>query len=166
MILTLTDASKVVGKSVSTIYRAISQGMISASLTSNGKRGVEISELARVWELKHTPEEVGAKNDAVKPTTMTGHATDDDKFPQPLHSAQEVAFLREKVALLEKNLDDNRLSLEEARKERANLFDMVKNLQVRLLPAPSKESKHMKQKDVDEKKSKRKDKKKGKKKNK
>ena len=146
MILTYTECSKLTGKSLSTIYRAVQKGKLSATVRPDGTNGVEVSELERVWPLKSPPIDKDAKSAKNENAKLTSHANAD-------FASHEVALLKEKVSFLERELD-------EARGERVRLFDMLEKIQVRLLPAPStKDPKPKKQKNKG-KKSKKKGKKK------
>ena len=111
MILTFQAVSEYTGKSLSTVYRAVKTGKLSASTREDGTQGIEVSEVARIWPLINQPENANAKRD-----TVTGH---------------ENAVLIEKVAFLESEL---RISREREEK----LMNMVATLQQRLLPAPTR----------------------------
>jgi hypothetical protein len=138
MIITLQECSDITGKSVSTIYRAIQNGKLSSTLTSDGKRGIDVSELARVWPIIHPPKDtVDAKNDNSHSRVMTGHAKDVATTDLPITHNSEVKFLNEKVVYLEK-------ALEEMRSERASLFKMMDRLQTLIVPALPKPPKNKK----------------------
>ena len=134
MILTYTECSKLTGKSLSTIYRAVQKGKLSATVRPDGTNGVEVSELERVWPIKSPPIDKDAKSAKHENAKLTSHANAN-------FASHEVALLKEKVAFLESEL-------KEARSERVRLFDMFEKIQVRLLPAPSpkKQSKESKPK--------------------
>ena len=133
MILTMTKASQITGKSISTIYRAIKNGQLSATHTHDGKKGVEISELSRVWPLKYMPDDDNAKNEKITNENLTGHR---NQSASSQVSSQEFAALKESLEFIKNSLDD-------AREERLRLMDIIEKLQVRLLPAPTEEKKQV-----------------------
>jgi excisionase family DNA binding protein len=102
-LLTLTQAAKTVGIARSTLYRAIRNGRISVISQPNGNKGVDTSELQRVF---------GPLRDATKPTEQ--------------HDApQDVPLLQARIDALER---ENRLLQDEiqASRERENkLLDVV-----------------------------------------
>lgn len=143
MIISFEQCAKVTGKSVSTIYRAIRKGLISSSLTDDGKKGVEVSELGRVFPLLNSPDEKNAKQNDKSKLSVTGHAKDFEQDDKSKLSSFEADFLQKKIQLLEESLADTRGLLkearaerEEARTERAKLFTMMEQMQLKMLPAP------------------------------
>ena len=140
MILPFKKCSQLTGKSISTIYRAIKNGLISASFTEDGKKGIEISELSRVFPIKHDPSELDSSQNEKCEKVMTGPAKHDDteKF-----SLSEVELLKDQIAVLKESLADTKETLSDTRKtmaemkiERNDMFQMLKDMQIKLLPAP------------------------------
>ena len=50
-IVTINEASNLIGKSIKTIYRHIDNGKLSCVIDDNGRKMVDISELVRVYGL-------------------------------------------------------------------------------------------------------------------
>ena len=112
MILTFQAVSEYTGKSLSTVYRAVKTGKLSASTREDGTQGIEVSEVARIWPLINQPENANAKRD-----TMPGHEN------------AVISILREKIAFLE-------TEIRVGREREEKLMSLVAALQQRLLPAP------------------------------
>ena len=53
-VVTINEASNLVGKSIKTIYRHIDNGKLSCVIDDNGRKMVDISELVRVYGLDLT----------------------------------------------------------------------------------------------------------------
>jgi excisionase family DNA binding protein len=103
-VITLGQASKVVGISKPTISKAISSGKITAKKV-DGIFQIEVSELLRVY-----PAVTGTKAEPVKPVGTT--ATDDI----------ELRFMKEKVADLERRLGQMQVERDQAQRDnRENL---------------------------------------------
>ena len=103
-VITLGQASKVVGISKPTISKAISNGKITAQKVE-GIFQIEVSELLRVY-----PAVTGTKAEPVKPVGTT--ATDDI----------ELRFMKEKVADLERRLGQMQVERDQAQRDnRENL---------------------------------------------
>jgi DNA-binding transcriptional MerR regulator len=127
-ILTLTEAAQLAGVSRRTLQRQISRGILSLSTDSNGVRGVEASELLRVYPNARV---TGVPNDSVG---QMSHSV----MCQGATNVQAVAVLeaelraaQDKIASLESQLV--------ASGEREVWFrQQLESLQQRLLPAPKK----------------------------
>ena len=107
---TLGQAAKATGKSKTTIQRAIAKGKISAEKYDTGQYQIDPSELHRVFE-------------PVTPETVTPASQLDDTRPP-----DETPFLRAKVELLERQID-------ELREDR----DAWKQQATALLPPPKRQ---------------------------
>ena len=72
MSYTLNEAAKAVGKSKTTIHRAIKSGKISASKLENGAYAIDPSELHRVFQVGTTERTI--RNDTEQRETAAGMA--------------------------------------------------------------------------------------------
>ena len=105
----LSEAARLVGRSRSTIHRAVKAGDLSASRDAKGHRMIDTSELQRVFGALQT--------DTVKNESETHDATHDET--QELRT--RVAFLEaeikakdELIETLRENLSDLRIRLEKS----------------------------------------------------
>ena len=116
-ILTFSQATEVTGASRSTLYRYAKDGKISTVRLPNGKRGIDLAELERVFS-------------PLEPLDTTQRTATKQNRTSPADPSQEsdavVKLLRQQVELLEREL----LS---AKEEKARLLDL---LEQRLLESP------------------------------
>ena len=120
-LLTLTQAAKTVGIARSTLYRAIHNGRISVISQPNGSKGVDTSELQRVF---------GPLQSATKPARQ--------------HDAsQDVALLQAHIDALER---ENELLRDEIRVSRARENKLLDVMSQGLLEAPKSKRKKGKKK--------------------
>lgn len=107
------EAVKVYQVSRATLMRALSDGAISAEKTDAGHWKIDPSELARRYQPRSNPDQV------IRTTPDQSSQDEPDQNPTPDHDLNlrlaraeaELAAEREKVALLERNLDDLRRML-------------------------------------------------------
>lgn len=126
MKLTLSSAAREIGKSKSTISRAIKSGKLSASLKGDGSYQIDTSELFRVFP-------------------KGGHGTSKSNDVQP--TMELDATLQIRLEMAEKERDKER---DERERERDLMQETINDLRQRLdraegriaglLPAPSKSS--------------------------
>ena len=118
-ILTFSQAAQVTSASRSTIYRYAQEGRISVVRLPNGKRGIDIAELERVFgPLKKLEPSQNIPTKQVRTTK-----TQADVFQE---RDEIVKLLRQQVELLERELTS-------AREEKARLLGL---LEQRLLESP------------------------------
>jgi excisionase family DNA binding protein len=86
MLLTLTQAAELTGKSKSTLLRAIRKGRLSSSREENGAFLIDPAELHRVFPI--------ASPDAPNDATVPHHATE----PDAAVLSREVVLLREQLS--------------------------------------------------------------------
>jgi molybdopterin converting factor small subunit len=105
---TLADAAKAAGVNRSTVLRAIKNGKLSARRLEDRSYRVEPSELARVFDL-HKPL-------PTEPEAMPGHAQSAQSDAQAVATLVELARLRERVELLERERETNQETVSDLRK--------------------------------------------------
>ena len=120
-LLTLTQAAKTAGIARSTLYRAIRNGRISVVSQPNGNKGIDTSELQRVF---------GPLQSATKPTRQ---------YDAP----QDVALLQTRIDALERENGLLRDEIQASRERESKLLDMVSR---GLLEAPKGKRKKGKKK--------------------
>ena len=118
-ILTFSQATQVANVSRSTIYRYAQEGRISVVRLPNGKRGIDIAELERVFGPLKKLEP--SQNISMKQVRTAKTQTD---IPQ--ERDEVVELLHQQVELLERELTS-------AKEEKARLLGL---LEQRLLEAP------------------------------
>ena len=112
-ILTMTQAAQQAGISRSTLYRAIRTGRISVVSLPTGKRGVDTSELIRVFG-------------PLQPSTVQKGQSG---------TPPDIAVLRERCASLQREVEWLRADLADAKNERNRLLGL---LETRLLQPSQK----------------------------
>ena len=127
-ILTFSQAAQVTSASRSTIYRYAQEGRISVVRLPNGKRGIDITELERVFG---PPKKLEPSQNI--PTKQVRTAKIQADLSQ--EKDEVIELLRQQVKLLERELTS-------AKEEKARLLDL---LEQRLLESPR--SKHRKSKE-------------------
>ena len=124
-ILTFSQAAQVTSASRSTIYRYAQEGKISVVRTPNGKRGIDVTELERVFgPLKKLDTSQNILVKQVRTTKTQANVLQE--------RSEVVELLRQQVELLERELTS-------AKEEKARLLGL---LEQRLLESPK--SKHRK----------------------
>ena len=115
-VLNFSQASRATGASRSTLYRYIEEGKISVVRLPNGKRGIDVTELERVFgPLKQwdtSPKKRGK--------------TDETQVDAFQDRSEVIELLRQQIELLERELAG-------AKEEKARLLDL---LEQRLLESP------------------------------
>ena len=126
--LPIVDAAKRVGRSPKTLYRLVSQGVLSATTDVNGKKQVDSSELLRVFgELR--PD--GERPESPETIPMTQHGIPDATMRMAVLEA-EMRLMRELLANKDEQIADLRKtvlllehrSAQEPRKKR--FFDWLR----------------------------------------
>ena len=118
-ILTFSQATQAASVSRSTIYRYVQEGRISAVRLPNGKRGIDVAELERVFgPLKKLEPSQNIPTKKVR----TGKTQDDISQER----GEVVELLRQQVEMLERELTS-------AKEEKARLLGL---LEQRLLESP------------------------------
>ena len=102
-LLTLTQAAKTAGIARSTLYRAIHNGRISVVSQPNGSKGIDTSELQRVF---------GPLRRTTKPT---------GQYDAP----QDVALLQARINALERENGLLRDEIQASRERETKLLDVV-----------------------------------------
>ena len=118
-ILSLSDAARSAGVARSTLYRKINQGVVSTVKNHDGTRGIDTSELMRVFG------------------PLQGETSRDTSQPVPPDTDRDVALLQAENALLRDHITLLKDELAAARR----LIDVISQ---RLLPAPRKKKKKKK----------------------
>ena len=115
-VLNFSQASRATGASRSTLYRYIEEGKISVVRLPNGKRGIDVTELERVF---------GPLRQWDTPPKKRGR-TDEIQVDAFQDRSEVIELMRQQVELLERELTS-------AKEEKARLLDL---LEQRLLESP------------------------------
>ncbi|MDI2113925.1 hypothetical protein [Commensalibacter nepenthis] len=111
-IVSITQASKLTGKSVRTIQRHLSNGKLSFVMTQNDNKGIDTSELIRVY---------GHIMSGIDITSMSRHVIN-DKTPNDVTNTPKEKPLEHQIDLLKLELEaEKRLS-----NERLQTIDSLK----------------------------------------
>ena len=102
-LLTLTQAAKTAGIARSTLYRAIRNGRLSVVSKPNGSKGIDTSELQRVF---------GPLQSTTKPTRQND-------------TLQDVALLQARIDALERENGLLRDEIQASQARESKLLDMV-----------------------------------------
>ena len=102
-LLTLTQAAKTAGIARSTLYRAIQKGRVSVVSQPNGSKGIDTSELQRVF---------GPLQSTTKPIRQRD-------------APQDVALLRARIEALERENGLLRDEIQAGRARESKLLDVV-----------------------------------------
>ncbi|MDQ2696440.1 MAG: hypothetical protein M3Z21_13915 [Pseudomonadota bacterium] len=126
-ILSIAEAARRAGVDPGTIRRRIERGKLSATTRPDGTKGVELSELARLY-----PQVVAA-------ASSSGIQQHPAAAPQQ-HAAADLGVIQRDVELLRLRQENDMLKqrLDETRADRDWLRGQVEHLQQRLLPAPKR----------------------------
>ena len=130
-VLSIRAAANAAGVDRRTIQRAIQSGRLSAANAAGGERGVDLSELIRVFgELRQTP-----PSDAAP----LSHSAAPDATPQ----TDLISLLREQIQQAQERENRTWEQLQQAQQEKAQLLALLeaeqqarRNLEMKLLPAP------------------------------
>jgi hypothetical protein len=88
MLVTISDAAKMVNVSRATIYNDIESGTLSVEIGAKGRKMVDISELSRVYKTLKVPDETD---------TSKSVKTEDKRQSEPSPQSDKVAVLQERV---------------------------------------------------------------------
>ena len=107
-VLNFSQASRATGASRSTLYRYIEEGKISVVRLPNGKRGIDVTELERVF---------GPLKPWDTPPKKRGR-TDETQVDALQDRSEVIELLRQQTALLERELTS-------AKEEKARLLGLL-----------------------------------------
>ena len=102
-ILSMIQAAQQAGISRSTLYRAIRAGRLSVASQPDGSRGVDITELIRVFGPLQAD---------------TGQATQSG-------TSSDISVMRERCTMLEREIEWLRVELSDAKSEKTRLLGML-----------------------------------------
>ena len=105
-IVTINEASNLIGKSIKTIYRHIDNGKLSCVIDDNGRKMVDISELVRVYGLDLT---LAENNNGV---SMSGRGNEVES---------DIVLLEKEIELLKMLLNEKDKLLNEKDQRNADL---------------------------------------------
>ncbi len=125
-ILSISAAAKAAGVSRQSMYNLINDGKISVTTDNAGKKGIDLSEILRVFG-------------EIKPLTQ-GAALDDEKTMMPDQSSALIDALRDQITNLKDQLQKAEDREREAKARAAAAEAKADDYLVRLLPAPAQES--------------------------
>lgn len=124
-ILSISEAARLAGIDRRTLQRQIARGTVSMTAAPHGSRGIELSELLRVYPAAAMPS--GA--DAIMPQA----AARQSEVAPP---AAELRHAQDRIYALEDKIADMRAQLEAAQRRELWLQGQIDQIQQRLLPAP------------------------------
>lgn len=128
-ILSISEAARTWRMGRTTIQRAIREGRLSAAIQPNGGKGIDTSELVRVFGEPCIDADRDAGGDAPTPPTTNGSMQVDTEAPSQRDAPQAVVALQAQVRLLE-------TQLAEAHDRELWFRRQLEEVQ-RLLPAPA-----------------------------
>ena len=105
-VVTINEASNLIGKSIKTIYRHIDNGKLSCVIDDNGRKMVDISELVRVYGLDLT---LAENNNGV---SMSGRGNEVES---------DIVLLEKEIELLKMLLSEKDKLLNEKDQRNADL---------------------------------------------
>ena len=105
-VVTINEASNLIGKSIKTIYRHIDNGKLSCVIDDNGRKMVDISELVRVYGLDLT---LAENNNGV---SMSGRGNEVES---------DIVLLEKEIELLKMLLNEKDKLLNEKDQRNADL---------------------------------------------
>jgi hypothetical protein len=125
-VLPMRQAAQAAGVSRQTLYRYVSTGKVSVTALADGSKGVDTSELLRVFgQLAETGE--------TETETVTSYTKRQAQDTEPQAKIEtELYVTRAELAATKAAVDILRDQLEEAKAEKRTLFDIVQS-QTRLL---------------------------------
>ena len=137
----IAEAEKLTGKSIKSIYRHISQGILTCSQNAQGQKVVDIAELERVYGTLSTPAENSAESHENHTQEQVGTLENlQPAFnPPAIREASEIVnLLHARIESLETQLARANQHLESASSEKASLLRSLEN-QMLMLPKPQDE---------------------------
>jgi hypothetical protein len=130
--LNVTQAAKAVKKARSTVNRDIELGKVSVTRNGKGQPFIDIAELERVYgsvDIRTVSEAPKIGQETVPETVVIGHGETPKNANSDSLLRQEIEFLREKLAHLERMSDTERRQLsdqvEDLRGERDRLLKVI-----------------------------------------
>lgn len=102
--LSISEAAKRVGRSPKTLYRLVSQGVLSATTDENGKKQLDTSELLRVFGQLRT----GREKTENPETVPMSQCEMDDKTARMAVLEAEMRLMRELLANKDEQIADLR----------------------------------------------------------
>ena len=141
MKVSIAEAEKLTGKSIKSIYRHISQGILTCSQNAQGQKVVDIAELERVYGTLNTPIENSV--DSHENHTQEDVGTLENlplafKPPAIREASEIVNLLHSRIESLEIQLARANQHLESASSEKASLLRSLENHTL-MLPKPQDE---------------------------
>ena len=134
----IAEAEKLTGKSIKSIYRHISQGILTCSQNAQGQKVVDIAELERVYGKLNTPSENGADSHENGTQEQVGTLENlQPAFNPPAirEESEIVNLLHARIESLETQLARANQHLESASSEKASLLRSLENHTL-MLPKP------------------------------
>ena len=134
-IISISEASRrwTIGRT--NLYRAVKRGRLNLSTRPDGTRGVDTSELVRVFGEPSADTSTGTSEDVHDASSESSPATDPDDHEQARH-----LFV---VNLLQDQVNQLSIQLEQSNEREARLLSMLeveqqarRELETKLLPAP------------------------------
>ena len=136
MIVSLTEAAQLTGKSRQTIYRKAKKGELSVTTREDNSKGVDTSELERVFGTitveEATVQEVGATNDTVSEIVITEDApqteerqAEETQLAETQPVAIDVANLERELATARAILQRHQETINELKTDKLKLWDQV-----------------------------------------
>ena len=141
MKVTIAEAEKLTGKSIKTIYRHISQGILTCSQNAQGQKVVDIAEMERVYGTLNTPIEnsVDSHENHTQEDVRTLENLQPVFNPPAIREESEIVnLLHSRIESLETQLERANQHLESASSEKASLLRSLENHTL-MLPKPQDE---------------------------
>ena len=124
-ILSISEAARLAGIDRRTLQRQIARGTVSMTAAPGESRGIELSELLRVYP-------AAAMRSGVDVTMPQAAARQSEAAPP----ATELRHAQDKIAALEDKIADIIAQLEAAQRRELWLQSQIDQIQQRLLPPP------------------------------
>ena len=124
-ILSISEAARLAGIDRRTLQRQIARGTVSVTAAVDGSRGIDLSELLRVYPAAamHSSTDAAMPQDAARQSEAAPHAA-------------ELRHAQDKIAALEDLIANMRDQLEAAQRRELWLQGQIDQIQQRLLPPP------------------------------
>ena len=125
-ILSISEAARLAGIDRRTLQRQIARGTVSMAAAPDGSRGIELSELLRVYPAAamHSGTNAAMPQDAARQSEAAAPP------------AAELRHAQDRIAALEDKIADMRAQLEAAQRRELWLQGQIEQFQQRLLPPP------------------------------
>ncbi len=122
-ILSISEAARLAGIDRRTLQRQITRGTLSVTAAADGSRGIELSELLRVYPAA-----------AMHSGTDAAMPQDAARQHEAAPPAAELRHAQDKIVALEDKIADMRAQLEAAQQRELWLQGQIDQIQQRLLP--------------------------------